>query len=209
MTTPIKVLNMNANAKTASIGLRAKTGRAIAVVLVGPVNSPQALKRAELILTDPHVPATGQPYHEVMDLPWEQAQAAVRKTAAAIEAVAAKALAALVQEVEAAGLTVRSVGIVGAADRDLTKIGGPHIRAHAAEGVLFRQVLEVAAAANGLASRTLAERGLEELAAAELKLSSAKLSKQIADFGRAVGRPWRADEKAAAMAAWLAEACAN
>src|SRR5262245_5009275 len=122
---------------TASIGLRAKTGRAIAVVLAGPWDSPRALKRTELILTDPLVPATSQPYHDAIDLPWDEAKIAVRRTAALIEIVAAKALDALVREVRSGGLQVWAIGIVGARDLHLEKLGGSHIRAHAAEGILF------------------------------------------------------------------------
>jgi hypothetical protein len=162
------------------------------------------LKRAELTLTVPAAPATSQPYHEVMDLPWEQAQVAVRKTATLIERAASKSLRRLVQEVQSEGFNVSGVGIVGAGNRNLEKIGSTHIRAHAAEGVLFRKVLETAAELNGLASRAFDERGIEQSAASELGLEVEKLRGQLAEMGRAAGPPWRADEKAAAMAAWLA-----
>src|SRR5437667_5817680 len=130
--------------KTATIGLRAKTARAIAVVLRGPADSPEVLRRLELRLHDPRVPATGQPYHEVMELPWQRSQVAVRKTAKLIEAVATKALSQLIREVQASELVVSAAGIVGAPERRLEKIGSGHIRAHAAEDVLFRQVVEKA-----------------------------------------------------------------
>ena len=52
-----------------SIGLRAKTARAIVVVLGGSTDSPAVLAKTEIKLADPKVPATAQPYHEVMDLP--------------------------------------------------------------------------------------------------------------------------------------------
>lgn len=189
---------------TAGIGLRAKTGRAIAVVLIGPLNAPQVIKRAELTLVDPTMPATSQPYHEVMELPWDKAQVAVKKTASRIEKVASKALAGLIRQAQAEGLMVGDVGIVGAGDRNLEKIGSTHIRAHAAEGVLFRHVLEVAASANQLRNRRFDERTLDETAASELRLPIATIKAQIAEMGREAGSPWRADEKAAATAAWLA-----
>ncbi len=53
---------------TASIGLRAKTGRAIVVVLCGPADAPRVLRRVEVRLTDPEVRATGQPYHSWLAL---------------------------------------------------------------------------------------------------------------------------------------------
>jgi hypothetical protein len=191
-------------ARKATIGLRAKTARAIAVVLCGPADSPEILKRVELRLADHHVPATGQPYHEVMELPWPEAEIAVRKTASLIQAVAAKVLAQLVRETQSEGVNICGVGIVGAPERNLEKIGNHHIRAHAAEGVLFRHVLEVAAEKSGLRKRVFEERKLNELATSELKCGAGNLDRRLSEFGRAVGPPWRADEKAAAVAAWLA-----
>jgi hypothetical protein len=189
---------------SASIGLRAKTGRAIVVVLSGPPASPRVIKRTQLTLWDPAIPATGQPYHEVMELPWDKAQVAVKKIARRIEAVTTKALARLVKEMQADGYVISGVGVVGAGDRNLEKIGSTHIRAHAAEGVLFRRVLEVAAAANKMRSQRFDERSLEATAESELSLPAAKLKEQLAEMGRSVGSPWRTDEKAAALAAWLA-----
>ncbi|HZM88221.1 MAG TPA: hypothetical protein VFF31_16975 [Blastocatellia bacterium] len=186
-----------------SIGLRAKTGRAIAVVLGGPIDAPQVLKRMEIKLADPGYPETSQPYHEVLDLPWDKAQTAVRKIASRIEKKAAKEIARLVREAQAEGAVVCGVGIVGAGDRNLEKIGSTHIRAHAAEGVLFRAVLETGAAANDLPNKRFDERGLDQTAESQLRLSSAKIKAHLSEMGRAAGSPWRADEKAAATAAWL------
>ncbi|HSB11644.1 MAG TPA: hypothetical protein VLM38_19300 [Blastocatellia bacterium] len=194
----------NTKPKEASIGLRAKTGRAIAVVLSMPAGAPRFIRRTELSLTDPAVPATGQPYHVVMELPWGEATIAVRKINAKIEIIASKALARLVREVESEGLIVRSVGIAGAGNRDLEKIGSTHIRAHAAEGVLFRHALEVAAAHNKLSCRAFDERTIDDIAGADLKRPLAEVKNHLAEMGRIAGSPWRADEKAAATAAWLA-----
>jgi hypothetical protein len=187
-----------------TIGLRAKTGRAVAVVLGGPVDAPQILKRVEIRLHDPASPATYQPYHEVLDLPWDKAQVAVRKIASKIEKIATKEIGRLVREAQAGGAIVCGVGIVGAGERNLEKIGSTHIRAHAAEGVLFRAVLESGATANDLPNRRFDERSLDKTAESELKVPAAKIKATLAEMGRSAGSPWRADEKAAATAAWLA-----
>ena len=190
--------------RQASIGIRAKTGRTIAVVLSGPPGSPQVLKRLELSLVNPRLPATYQPYHEVMELPWAEGQVAVRKFSKAIEQIASKALAQLIRNVQAEDYSVCGVGIVGAPERNLDKIGSPHIRAHAAEGVLFRHVLEVAARTNRLRSRVFPEYDFNQLAATDLGSTPKELEDCLSELGRSVGRPWRADEKKAATAAWLA-----
>jgi hypothetical protein len=186
-----------------TIGFRAKTGRAIAVVLGGSSDSPRVLSKLEIKLADPKMPATSQPYHEVMDLPWAESQRAVRKSAAAIEAIARKALASLIEELQSQGLKVYGAGIVGAKDRDLARIGNYHIRAHAAEGLLFRRVLDLAADASGLKRRIFPDRELDQIATTELGLQSADLKRKLNDLGRLLEAPWRADEKQAATAAWL------
>jgi hypothetical protein len=183
-----------------SIGLRTKAARAIAVVLGGPRDAPLVLKKLEIALADPRIVATTRPYHEVMELPWEESQQAVCKFTGAIEAVASKSLASLIKELQSAGMKVSAVGIVGAKDRDLARIGNFHIRAHAAEGVLFRRVLDLAADANGLKRRTFPDREFAELAAIEL---GPGIKQKLNDLGRSLPAPWRADEKQAATAAWL------
>jgi hypothetical protein len=188
----------------AAIGLKVKTGRAIAVVLSGPADAPQLIKRTELMLHDPRVPATFQPYHAVMELPWSESQKRVVPSIRAIEQIAAKALAQLVHELGSEGLRVVGVGIAGTADRDLSKIGNYHIRAHGAEGLLFRQVIEVAAKANGLPHRTFIEKNLQAQAASELGITAAKLNRALTTLGRTAGPPWRIDQRVAATAAWLA-----
>jgi hypothetical protein len=183
-----------------SIGLRAKTGRAITVVLGGPPEAPVIFRKFELSLVDPKIPATAQPYHEVMALPWEESQRAVKKSVAAIEAIARKALAQLIKELQSEGLKVTAAGIVGARDRDLARLGNFHIRAHAAEGVLFRRVLDLAADSNKLKRRTFPDRDFDDLIRTELGRAKQKLN----DVGRSLPPPWRSDEKQAATAAWLA-----
>jgi hypothetical protein len=185
------------------IGLRARTGRAIAVVIGGSRTAPLVVSKTEIKLTDPKIPETFQPYHEVMDLPWEQSQRAARTFTRPIEVVARKALAKMIKELEGKGLKVKGVSVVGSKDRDLARIGNYHIRAHAAEGILFRRVLERAAEAHGLLTRTFPDRELEPMATSELGLSPVEIKQTLSNLGQSLDPPWRADEKQAALAAWL------
>jgi hypothetical protein len=190
-------------ASRVAIGFRAKTGRAICVVLGGTSDAPLVVRKFEIRLTNPKVPATFQPYHAVMKLPWEQGQKVARKSVAAIEAVARDGLKSLIEELKSQSIKVSGVGIVGAPDRDLARIGNFHIRAHAAEGVLFRKVLNVAAEANGLKWRLIPDKEFERLVKSELGAKASRIKRQISELGRTVPAPWRADEKQAATAAWL------
>ena len=168
-----------------AIGFRAKTGRAIVVAISDDLDF---LLRREVSLVDPALPDTAEPYHTVMTLPWPEAEAAVQPLVAAIEVVATRVLATLLAEVE----DVRAIGVVGSPQKDLARIGNEHIRAHGAEGVLFRRVLEVAAERNGVACRGFSEKEL------------GPANDAIKALGKKAGPPWRADERAAATAAWLA-----
>jgi hypothetical protein len=188
----------------ACIGLRAKTARAIAVVVSGTRQSPVGVSRAEITLRTPDAPGLYQPYHEVMHLSWDRAVVAVRDSQRAIEAAATDSLKTFLRDLGSRGIEVPRIAIVGAPERKLESIGSPHIRAHAAEGVLFRHAWQVAALALGVPSIAFSEKGFESFAATRLQLPIGALRARLVEFGHAVGRPWRADEKAAATAAWLA-----
>ena len=92
-----------ARVPSAVIGLRAKTGRAIAVVLAGSRANPNAVWRSEIALTTPAAEALYQPFHQVMDLPWEQAATSVRPAECALEAAATTELGAVVRRAGLAG----------------------------------------------------------------------------------------------------------
>jgi hypothetical protein len=177
----------------AAIGFRAKTGRAIAVALRSSSDGVSFVWRQEVSLVDPRVPETSQPFHAVMDLPWPQAVDRAKPFVAAIERVAVAMLADMIRE-----LRVAAIAVVGSPDRDLAKIGNPHIRAHAAEGIVFRQVIETAAKHHRIDVRSLSDRS------PDLRQTQTRLASLLKKFGVEAGSPWRADEKTAATAAWLA-----
>jgi hypothetical protein len=171
--------------QAATLGFRAKTGRAIAVALSSDKKCPVFVGRWEILLCDPRIPATGQPYHEVMHLPWAEAEVQVAQYTREIEAITVAALKQLRAELASKNFQLSAIGIVGSPDRALNKIGNPHIRAHAAEGILFRRVLEYAARTVEITYRSFSDKNPE--------------------IGRAAGKPWRADERAAAAAAWAVQ----
>jgi hypothetical protein len=185
------------------IGFRAKTGKAIAVALTLQDSRPSYLARWEVSLCDPQFPETAQPHHAVMEMPWSEAQRAVAPLEAQIETIAGERLSVLLAEIKAPRRRVGGVGVVGSPDRPLERIGNRHMRAHAAEGILFRRVLEVAASRHNLRCRSFSDRDFEQLAVSGLGQSASQLQQMMAALGRSAGKPWRTDERAAAMAAWL------
>ena len=188
----------------ASVGLLAKSGRAVAIALLGPAKSPRVIERRELLLSSERIPSTVGPYHTVMELPWPKAIVAVQSAIAAIEHLAAESLRQFVADVAARGANVRSVGIVGSMGQDPARIGNPHIRAHAAEGQLFREVLETAASGAGLPHLSFSNRDVLMAAAPLIEISANDLQARLQVLGKGVVRPWRSEERFAACAAWAA-----
>ena len=70
--------------------------------------------------------------------------------------------------------------------------------------MLFRQVLDYAADTQRLPRRNFSDKGLEDGAASELRRTVAIVKQKLADLGRQARPPWCSDEKAAALAAWVA-----
>jgi hypothetical protein len=119
-----------------------------------------------------------------------------------VERVTRRSLAALLREYRRTR-RVGGVALVVGSTIDPATIGNDHIRAHALEGQLFRTALERAVHAGRLPCTTVVERVLYETAATRLKRPANALKGAVAELGRAVDGPWRADEKAATLAAWL------
>jgi hypothetical protein len=184
-----------------ALGFRVKSGYAIAVALGGPVSSPAAISRHIVELSDPEVADTRQPYHDGFYTHEEDAPTIARRVRI-IERVAKRSVAALLKDERLAGC--RGAGLVVGSLIDPAKVGNPHIRAHASEGRLFRTVLESALRSHGIACEVIVEKQLAAKAAAGLARRDAEIRKVLAGFGKSLGAPWRADEKAASIAAWLA-----
>ena len=90
---------------------------------------------------------------------------------------------------------------------DPTTIANPHIRAHALEGRLFRSVVEETLQDEKIRTDVLLERDAYACVAARLKQSSDDVRRGIQNLDRsmaATGRPWRAEQKLAALAALFA-----
>ena len=112
-------------------------------------------------------------------------------------------MAQLVRTCRANGRRIRGVGIVVGSDIDPQRIANPHIRAHASEGRLFRTVIERAAKRHALRTVTTVERDMMPLAAIALGQSEGALRRAVTELGGPASGPWRAEQKMAALAAWM------
>jgi hypothetical protein len=69
---------------------------------------------------------------------------------------------------------------------------------------LFRTVLEESLAAHAVDCDVIVDKHLASQAAKELGRPARAVAQTVASFGKTLGGRWRAEEKAAATAAWLA-----
>jgi hypothetical protein len=186
-----------------AIGFRVKTGRATAVVMAGPASAPRVLSRKSLQLWDPAIPESHQPFHAELELPAAESAHVVPKALKAVERVALSALRELVGELQAAPRSIVGIALVAGSATDPESIRNPHMRAHAREGQLFPHALAAAAKTMRLPAVTLVESEVFTSAAAKLRKTPDAIKLAVTELGRAVGKPWSAEEKAAAAAAWI------
>jgi hypothetical protein len=197
----------------AALGFRVKSGYAIGVALSGPASAPVLLARRIVELSDPAVPETRQPYHDGLARRSPQAKAGFYKQQddpqelarriRIVERCAKRSIAWLLKDDCLAGLRCRNAGLVVGSVIDPSRVGNLHIRAHASEGQLFRTVLADALLAHEIHCEVVVEKALPARAVKELRRTPAEIARTVAALGRTVGGPWRAEEKAACVAAWL------
>jgi len=188
----------------AAIGFRVKTGRATAVMLAGPAESPHILERRSVQLWDPAVPESHQPYHAALELPEKEGEAVVERACDAVRTLAIRAVRELAKALRDRGHDLRAVALVVGSDTDASKIANPHVRAHALEGRLFRDVLEAGAKAIGSPCIVVVEREAFDKGAAALGRRPDTLKRIVTQLGRGTVKPWGAEEKTATLAAWMA-----
>jgi hypothetical protein len=174
------------------------------VAVTGPAGNPGILLRREVQLCDPKVPESRQPYHGAI-MPFVPAKPeAVARGKKAAQRVAIAAVRGLADELRAGGLLLAGVALVVSSNPDVSRIGSSHVRAHALEGIFFREVLEAGARACRVPPMLVLEREALARASAGLRRREGELRRVLARFGKQIGSPWRAEEKSAVLGAWLA-----
>jgi hypothetical protein len=186
-----------------ALGFRVKTGRAVGLSLVETDSLPRVVARHDLELSHPSDESSRQPYHAALELSEPEGARTISRVTGEVKALGLRGLRAAVEEMKAAGYDLHGVGIVAGSLADPSRVANPHIRAHALEGKLFREALEEAARELGLPSITLVEKTQYEEAARGLGRGRAGLDAALGEMGIAAGRPWRGEQKSAALAAWV------
>ena len=188
-----------------AVGFRVKSGYAIAIVLEGSRQTPRPVASRMIEMSDPAIAETRQPYHDGFYKTEENTREIARRVAI-VKRCARRSVAALLGQMEreaSAERKWRAALVVGSLI-DPTTVANPHIRAHAHEGQLFRTVLQESLAAHAVDCDVIVDKQLASQAAKELGRPANAVARTVASFGKTLGGRWRAEEKAAATAAWLA-----
>jgi hypothetical protein len=187
----------------AALGFRVKSGWAM-VVLVSASSPPRVIDRRRVDLSDPGVPDSAQPFHAGLELPKAAGQKVVARLVRCVERSSERAIAELIEHYRAGGHRIVGAGIVVGSTVDPVTIRNDHIRAHAEEGRLFRVVIEDALKLSRLKSSITRERDSMSEGTKALGISERKLRAELATMGKTVEGSWRAEEKAATLAALMA-----
>jgi len=188
----------------AALGFRVKSGWAMAVLLCGDQFSARVADRRRIELADPSVPDSTQPFHAGLDLPRAVAERTIRPLIQCVERVAGRSVADLLKKYRDEHYRVLAAGLAVGSVIDPVTIKNDHIRAHAEEGRLFRSVIVNALKRSRLKATVTPEKELLARGAKVLRLSEARLKAHLAALGKDIEGSWRAEEKAASLAAWIA-----
>jgi hypothetical protein len=183
------------------LGCRVKSGWTVLVFIDGSLRSPHLWKSDVLNLSDPRNPETRQPYHAAMGK-LETNAATLKRRVQSVRRATERSIADLIQRCADDGCAIHRAALVVGSLIDPESIANPHIRAHALEGRLFRTVLEGVLRWRGIQCAIFTERDVYPRALKLLGQSTVQIRRTIAELGRLVSGPWRADQKVAALAAW-------
>ncbi len=166
----------------------------------------QVLARSRVGLIDPRDPESRQPYHAVETVCIEEATGRLQGYMAAAKSMALAGIQSACEDLQGQGYHLKSVGIIEAAARkqsSLSSILASHALIHAADGDHFRNALAATAEQHGIAVSRIPARALEEQAVARLRKPLQEVRDTVGSLRRQVGPPWGADQKQAALLAWL------
>jgi len=183
--------NRSGKIAVATIGFRTHSGWAVAVAMAGG----EPVERRRIDLCDCLIAGSAQPYHAAARMPFRRAEAHLKRCEEISAAMAEAAVQTLVKDLAARGYAVTGCSILLASGRppgDLAKTLAAHPLIHTAEGEFYRAAVREACRGCGLPVHGIKERELCPLVA------------EVAGLGKAMGPPWRADEKLCALAAMRA-----
>lgn len=183
-------------------GFTIKSGWASAVLVTAAAGLPKVEDSRRVELSDPAIPGSRQPFHAGFGTARDGGPELARLITS-VTHFGTRSVARLIGQWRIAGHSPRGAGLVVGSLVDPDSLTNPHIRIHALEGRLFRRVIEDGVKRGGLSSSVWRERDLYAAATKIPGRSEQEIRDVLRALGRTVAGSWRAEEKAAALAAWL------
>ena len=183
-------------------GFTVKSGWAAVVLLTLAGRTPRVMASRRVELSDPKLPDSRQPYHDGFGTARKEG-AVLTRLLTAVQSFGRRSVNEALDDFESTGTTLAGAALVAGSLTDPETISNEHIRIHAREGQLFRRVIEDTVSSRGLAYEVCRERDLWKLASETIRIGEAALRSKIAAIDRTSDGPWRIEQKAATVAAWL------
>ena len=190
------------NASRAAVGLTVKSGWASAVLVTGTRHSPRVADSTTVLLSDPDVVHSRQPYHAGFGTA-RAAGAGLSRLVASVKRFGRTSMSRLLRGYAEGRHEICGAGVVVGSLVDPRTIGNDHIRIHALEGQLFRTVVQTSLSRRGVKCSVWRDRDLFGVASQRLRRPESALRAALLNLGREVPGSWRAEQKAAALAAWI------
>lgn len=192
--------------RRAALGFKVRTGKATVIAVGGEAAAPELLAKASVQIAFSF--EEGAIFHAAQEKPFDAARTFLEERERAFVVRAREELARVV-----ATLGVPILGAVMAAPAPkklppLEVILKAHPLVHAAEGELYRRIFGDASAALGARPERVPGDTLAGRVGEAAGLAPAKVAAHLAAMGKASGKPWAAEQKEAALAAWFALATA-
>jgi hypothetical protein len=176
------------------------------VALTGSAAAPAVILRRRLVIADPGIAGSKQPFHAAEPMKFEEAESYIQRCTDSTRTLAEAAVRDAIAELSAMSLRVAGSCVLMGSGRptgDLAKILSAHPLIHTAEGEFFRTALKQACESAGLKFSGIKERELVDQAAAALRIPVTELARRATELGKGIGPPWTQDQKLSAIAAWL------
>ena len=194
-----------ARTRRAAIGFKAHTGWASAVVVAEATGGIEIVAKGRIAMVDGFEAAAV--YHVGHERGLSAAEARPLIDAALRQAVARAqtGIAALASAAQRCAPNLAAILAGGARPLpELDVILRAHPLVHAAEGELYREALARACEAIELRVVRVPAKDLARRASAAARVGEAALLARLAEAGAASGKPWAAEQRECALAAWTA-----
>lgn len=186
----------------AALGFRVHSGWAAVVAVARDFT---VLERYRLEIADPAMAGSRQPFHAAEALGEAAGQALLQRCRERSAELAGEGVKRAVQRLAERRYQVSDGAVLLGSGRALPPLAAilrSHALIHTAEGEFFRDVVREAGERRGVRMTGIVEKELWQRAALALALRESDLRSRIEAMRRALGPPWRQDEKLAAVAGW-------